>query len=232
MKRFYKTVAITRQGAGFSINLDGRAVKTPAKALLTLPTQALAEAVQREWEAQEEDVKPDAMPFTQLANTAIDRVMVHHDLVAQEVAAFAGTDLLCYRAGEPEELIKRQEEIWGPYLKWANEALGAKLVTTSGIMPIQQDKSALALFEEKVKAFDAFSLTALHELTNGFGSLVLALACIEKFQPFEEVLTASLIDHTFQEEQWGEDWEVTDKRTESREGLLVACEFLALLDGK
>ena len=44
------------------------------------------------------------MPLTQLANTAIDRVMPQRALVVRQIADYAGTDLVCYRAGRPPEL--------------------------------------------------------------------------------------------------------------------------------
>ncbi|WP_308909508.1 ATP12 family chaperone protein [Pseudokordiimonas caeni] len=207
MKRFYKAVAVEAGEGGFTIALDGHIVKTPAKATLVMPTETLAEAVAAEWAAQEETVKPDAMPLTRLANTALDRVALRMEEVAAEVVAFGGSDLLCYRADEPEELVARQAAVWTPYLDWARDALGAPLIVTSGIMPVLQPEASLVALRAEVAALDAHRLTALHGLTNGFGSLVLALARIKGFAGVDALWEAARLDETYQEEQWGVDEE-------------------------
>jgi chaperone required for assembly of F1-ATPase len=232
MKRFYTDVAIEAADTGFIITLDGRQVKTPGKSTLVLPTAALAEGVAAEWRAQGEEIDTDAMPLTRLANTALDRVKARFAGVASEIAAFAETDLLCYRADEPATLVKRQEEVWGPYLAWASETFDAHLGTTSGIMPVSQPKQSLAALRAQVDACDAFELTALHEFTNGFGSLVLALAYLQGFAPFDAVWKASILDQTHQEEKWGEDSEVIEKRDVLRSDMEMACEFLSQVRNK
>jgi len=229
MKRFYKTVSVQEAGCNFEITLDGKNVRTPSKNALLLPTKSLADAIAAEWEEQANDVLPDTMPLTRLANTAIDRVEPRFDLVADEISAFGGTDLLCYRADEPSELVVSQSCAWDPYLIWADEVLGAKLITTSGIMPVAQDIRALDTLSMKVRACTSFELAALHDLTNGFGSLVLALAYMEEFKPFEDVWQASLVDQLHQEEKWGEDSEITETRANLLQDLKTACQFLEMI---
>jgi len=232
MKRFYKTVAVDGVDDGYVITLDGRLVKTPGRAQLVLPTRALAAAVAAEWNAQEGDILPDSMHQTRLANTALDRVAVRHEDVVTEVAAFAGTDLLCYRADEPAELVAAQDTQWNPYLAWAAERYGAALKSTAGIMPVSQDRRALEKLAAAVRGYDAFELTALHALTNGLGSLVLALAYMEGFSPLEAVWQASILDATHQEAAWGTDWEVEDKREKLHAELVAAAEFISHLRNK
>ena len=232
MKRFYKSVSVDAQSDGFTIALDGRVVKTPGRAHLLLPTHALAGAVAAEWDAQADEIKPDDMHQTRLANTALDRVALRHEDVVAEVAAFAGTDLLCYRADEPAELVAAQDAQWNPYLVWAAERYGAALKSTAGIMPVTQDMDALERLAAAVRGYDAFELTALHAFTNGFGSLILALAYMEGFSPLEAVWQASILDATHQEAAWGTDWEVEDKREKLHAELLAAAEFLSHLRNK
>lgn len=232
MKRFYKEVAVEAADAGFAISLDNKQVKTPGKINLVVPTMALAEAVATEWREQAEDIDPASMPLTKLANTTLDRVLPRMDEVASDICAFGSTDLLCYRADEPEELIERQNKVWNPYLAWAKDALGAELVTTSGIMPVSQDENMLKALIAQVADLDAFELTALHEFTNGFGSLVLALAYMHGFAPFEAIWEASLVDQLYQEEQWGTDYEVIEKRELLKADLVAACSFFSHVRNK
>lgn len=232
MKVFYKAVTVEERDVGFVVALDGRVIKTPGKDTLIMPSRALADAVAQEWRAQTEEVEPASMPLTKLANTAIDRVSKRMDDVAAEIANFGGTDLLCYRADDPEGLIKRQNEVWNPYLCWAKDELHANLKTTDGIMPIAQDEKALKQLTALVTQCDAFELTALHEYTNGFGSLVLAFAYMRGYKPFDELWAASLLDLTFQEEQWGLDYEIEEKRNEKLADLKATCVFLELIRHK
>ncbi|NVJ97363.1 MAG: ATPase [Alphaproteobacteria bacterium] len=232
MKRFYKSVSVEAGETGFQVALDGRIVKTPGKAALVMPTRALAEAVAAEWEAQGDDIAPDTMPQMQYASTALDRVAPRHGDVAAEVAAFGGTDLLCYRADEPAELVARQAEVWDPYLMWASEDLGAALKVTAGIMPVAQDEAALDRLLGLVAGHDAFELTALHAFTNGLGSLILALAFMRGHSPLEAVWQASILDALHQEEAWGTDWEAEEKREKVHTDLVAAATFLSHLRNK
>ncbi|TNE63318.1 MAG: ATPase [Alphaproteobacteria bacterium] len=232
MKRFYKDVATELSDTGHVVTLDGRIVKTPARQNLCLPTLSLAEAVADEWRAQGEKIVPDSMHVTRLANTAQDRVQTRHADVVAEVAAFAGTDLLCYRADEPAELIARQAATWDPYLAWLKDTAGIELEVTSGIMPVRQSDDALAGLTALVAGHGAFELTALHAFTTGFGSLVLALALMRGFTGFEAAWRASLVDAEFQEAEWGLDWETEDKRARLRAELEAAMAFLSHVRNK
>jgi len=229
MKRFYSEVRTEADGDGFVIKLDGRTVNTPGKEILRLPTPKLGEAVAEEWRAQGEDIDTSTMPISTLANTAIDRVKPRFSAVAAEIANFAATDMLCYRAEEPAELAARQNALWDPYLIWSKETLNAPLKTTTGIMPVAQNESSLAAIAAEVSAYGAFELTALHEFTNGFGSVVLALAYMKEFSSFDALWQASILDQEAQEEAWGADYEATEKKENLLVDLTSSCRFLSLV---
>jgi len=232
-KRFWtETNVIEAEGGGYTITLDGRPVRTPAKAPLVLPTRALAEAVAAEWEAQQDAVRPETMPLTRTANSAIDKVAVQHGEVAAMLAAFGETDLLCFRADGPEPLIARQAEAWDPFLDWAEETLGARLVSATGVMPVPQDSRGLDLLARRVRAFDAYQLAAFHDLVSLSGSLVLAFATIETVQDPETIWQTARIDEAWQAEHWGEDEEATEHTALKKRAFLDAMRFFSLLDHK
>jgi len=143
-KRFWKEARAEACEGGFTVRLDGRPVKTPAKVALVVPTLAMAEAIAAEWDAQTGEVKPDTMPVTRAANSAIDKIVPQRAAVVEIVAAYGGSDLLCYRAVGPAELIARQAAGWDPLLDWAADALGVRLAVTTGVMHVEQDAAALA----------------------------------------------------------------------------------------
>jgi chaperone required for assembly of F1-ATPase len=171
------------------------------------------------------------MPLTRLAATAIDRTAPHRDKVVNEIAGYAGTDLVCYRADRPAALARRQAAVWQPLLDWATARYDAALAVTAGVVPRAQSPAALRAYAAAVAAQDSFTLTALHLLTAGCGSLVIALAVLEGRLGADEAFAASQLDETFQLEAWGEDAEAAARRRALAADIEAAAQFLALLDG-
>ena len=225
MKRFWTEAAVARTEGGFSVVLDGRPIRTPGRQPLDLPTQALAEAMAAEWAAQEEVVDPRRMPFTRTANSAIDKVRPQHDAVADMLAAYGETDLLCHRAERPAELAIRQAKAWDPLLDWAEEEYGARLHPTVGVMPIAQDGQALSRLTAAVRALSAFELAAFHDLVALSGSLIIGFAAARQRRPIEALWDASRVDEIWQIEQWGEDAEAAEDAAAKRDAFLHAGRF-------
>lgn len=208
-KRFWKEARVVEAGTGFAVELDGRGVKTPAKRPLVVPTRAMALAIAAEWDAQHDIINPNTMPVTKTANAAIDKVSIQHAEVADMLAAYGDSDLLCYRAGAPEELVARQCAIWDPMLEWAAQELGARLEPRTGVMHAPQTPQAIAALSARTHALDPFELAAFHDLVSLSGSLVLGFAAALDARPAGEVWEISRLDETWQEEQWGEDEDAT-----------------------
>ena len=228
MKRVYKTVAVAEGENGFAVHLDGRTVRSPARRDLILPNRALAEAVAAEWDAQAESIDPRTMPFMSLVATAADRVEIQRDHVIETIAGYAGSDMLCYRAEEPADLVRRQNEIWDPLLDWTADALGARLRVTTGIMPVRQDEAALNAIQSVVAGYEPLAMTALHEITSIAGSVVIGLAVTEGYIDADAGVAAAQLDETFQIEQNGEEEEAVERLANLRADLLAAAEFLRL----
>lgn len=228
-KRFWKAASAEMTPAGWEVRLDGRPVRTPAKAPLTLPTEALARAVAAEWEAQGEVIDPTAMPLTRAANAAIDKVGPQRADVVAMLAAYGETDLLCHRAEAPEELVRRQAEAWDPLLSWAAETLAALLKVTRGVTPVAQPPESLARLRAEVDALDPFALTAFCDLVAISGSLVIGLAALRGEAPAEALWQASRIDEDWQAELWGHDEEAARVAALKRRDFLQAVTLLGLL---
>jgi chaperone required for assembly of F1-ATPase len=229
VKRFYKSAEAAVQDDGFTITLDGRPIRTPAKSPLTVPTEALAQAIAAEWRDQGEEVDPRSMPMMRLASTAIDRVIPQRETVIAEIAGYGGADLICYRATGPEELVARQAAAWQPLLDWTAARFGAVLRTTSGLMHVAQDEAATASLGAAVAAHDDFALVALHGAVTVTGSLVIGLALLEARLDVETAWSASLIDELYQAEKWGEDREAVQRRRALRDEIAHAERFFRLL---
>ena len=206
-KRFWKEAQVVEADGGFAVELDGRPVRTPLKSAMTLPSRAMAEAVAAEWDAQEGEIRPLSMPVTRAANAAIDKVTVQREEVAEMLAAYGDSDLLCYRADSPQGLVARQAEAWDPLLDWADATFGARLIPVQGVMHAPQNPKALERLAEPVHAMEPFRLTAFHDLVAISGSLVLGLAAIRGEREIGELWRLSRVDETWQEEQWGIDEE-------------------------
>jgi len=226
VKRFYKDVAVTEQG---TILLDGKPVKTPARAELILPTPVLAEAVAAEWRAQEGDIDPRTMRLTGLANAAIDRIAPDMEAFVRPLAAYAESDLLCYRADGPAELVARQAEAWDPLLDWARRRFDVYFAVTSGIVHAPQPDATVARLGEALGAYDAFHLAGLAPIITIGGSLVTALALAEGETDPDSAFDLTHLDELWQARRWGEDKLALDARAIRKRDFMAAAELLDLL---
>ena len=206
-KRFWTDADVAPVDAGFEVHLDGRQVKTPLKNVLCVPSRPLAEAIADEWRAQSDEIDPLSMPATRYANAAIEKVALQRADVADMLASYGETDLLCYRALQPDELIARQAAAWDPMLDWADQTFSARLNVGNGVMFVEQDPAALANLSAAVHALSVFEVAALHDLVCISGSLILGLAAARGSYPLDTLWTRSRIDEEWQIEQWGRDEE-------------------------
>jgi chaperone required for assembly of F1-ATPase len=221
VKRFFESVTTDRRQGGFAVLLDGRAMLTPARNVLELPSAALAKAIAAEWAAQLEEIEAATMPLTRHAYTTVDRVVA-------EITCFAETDLLCYRADMPKTLADKQAQAWQPLLDWLHEEHGTTLVVTNGVIPVQQSPEQIAALEKLVAAHDVYALTALYTLVSISGSLVIGLAVSAGRLDSTAAWVASRIDYDFQAAQWGVDPEAAADSIVTRSDLDAAARFLDL----
>ena len=232
-KRFYTKVAVVPvadHGTPLMIELDGKPVRTPARRILKIAHNRLAEAISAEWQAQGAKVEVAAMPLTRLTMSVNDHVEPRVAGVQSEVLAYGATDLLCYRAAEPLRLFERQSALWQPYLDWASAELGAPLAATAGVKPVEQLPAALAALRNAVCAFDAYRLLALHSLTAKLGSVVLALAVLHGRATALQALEVSRLDEIFQAEIWGLDWAAEQRLAAITREVEDLARFVSLLD--
>lgn len=230
MKRFWQAAGVVETAAGYGIALDGRPVKSPARADLIIPTRPLAEAIAEEWNGCGEEIDPYTMPLTGLANAAIDRITPDKTNYAAGIAGYGDSDLLCYRAEGPETLIDRQMESWDPLLTWARRRYDVDFKLQTGIMHVAQPDDTVRKLAHEVAALDAFRLAGLSPLVTIGGSLVAALAVLEETLPAETAWEAVSLDDRWQLAQWGEDIEARTALDARRRDFLSAAHFLQLLD--
>lgn len=231
MRRFFKTAAAEEAEGGWTVTLDGKPIRTPAKAPFVIASAPAATAAAAEWAAQGEEIQPEAMRVTKAINTAIDHTTPRRAEVVEAVAAYGGADLLCYRAATPEGLAARQIAAWDPLLSWAATRYGAALETQTGVMHADQPAEALAKLSEAVGLYPPLALTALSDLVALSGSLVLGLAVAEGRLDYEAAWAASRIDESWQEEHWGVDADAARLAAYKAEEFAAAARLIALSDG-
>ncbi len=218
LKRFYAQATVAERDGAFLPLLDGQPLKSPARQDVALPSRAAADAVADEWNLQGEIIQPGNMPITRLINTAIDGVARSMADVQAEILRFAGTDLLCYRAEAPPELIERQAREWDPVLAWGRAELGGRLYLAQGVMFVAQPDHALTAIDQAVAASVGtgpaapFRLAALHVMTTLCGSALLGLAVARGALTVEDAWRKAHVDEDFQIERWGEDHEAAQRR--------------------
>lgn len=230
MKRFWAAAKAVRSERGWGIELDGRPLRTPARAALTLPTEALAEAIAAEWNAAGETVDPRDMPLTGLANAAIDRVAPDPRGFAQGLARYGEADLACYRSEGPTELIELQAAEWDPLLAWARRRFDVDFTLTQGIVHVAQPAATVERLAHAVTSLDGFTLAGLSPLVTLGGSLVAALAVLEGALSPQQAWSAVSLDERWQEQKWGVDAEAQKALEARRSDFLAAARLLALLE--
>jgi chaperone required for assembly of F1-ATPase len=234
LKRFWNSAeaAPDDRDAGWRVLLDGKPMRLPGGTPLLVERRALAEAIADEWRVAGGEIGGEMsyrdVPLTRLAGTAQERIAPDAEPVILEISRYGESDLLCYRAEMPEALVRRQAAAWDPWLDWAAETLGARLLVTNGIVHVAQEPAAMAVLARAVARYDAAGLAALGVLVPSLGSLVLGLAVARGALAAEDAYAASAIDETFQAELWGEDAEAAARRRQAREDVLLAGRFLAL----
>jgi len=226
--RFYEAVQIERATSGHAILLDGKPVLSTARSELVVPTESLAKAVAGEWEAQGEKIDPETMPFTKRANTALDQVRGREAEVVEEIVAYAGSDLLCYRAESPDGLIELQRSHWDPVLTWVRAEFGADFKTSAGISHLAQPADSLAHIGNAFATHNFFQLAALYAMTALTGSALLVLAHAHEKLSADELWAAVHVDEDWQISQWGEDSLATAQRSARRAEMDADSRFLEL----
>jgi chaperone required for assembly of F1-ATPase len=226
-KRFYQRAHVG-DAAPFAILLDDRAVRTPAGNALALPSRALGEAVAAEWDAQQERIDPAVMPLTRLVYSIIDGVAIAPAPVAEEVAKYLGSDLVCYRADTPAGLVARQAQHWDPILDWARDTLGARFVLAEGVMFAAQPDHAIVAASATIPS-DPWRLGAVNVITTLTGSALIALALSQGRLTVDDAWTAAHVDEDWNMSQWGRDELALDRRATRFAEMQAAGQVLLLV---
>ncbi len=230
-KRFYKDVSVVPHEGRHAIALDGRKAKTLGRNILSAPTEKAAQAVADEWAGQGEHIDRTTMPMTGILSASVDGSGEDMEVWREEIVKYLGSDLVCYRAGEPQALADRQAACWDRYVDFMRGEFGAILVTTTGVMAVPQADASAAAVRAALKKVSPETLFALQIATAIAGSAVLALALWKGFDEPEAIFEASRIDERFQEERWGVDDEAKAREERLKADFLTVARFLSLLDG-
>ena len=229
MKRFYKDVTVKTSESGYQICLDDRPVRSPAKAVVVVPSQALAEAVQAEWQAVEDEIQPEDLPFYSMAVTVTDRVTPQRQALADELAGYIHDDVLRYRSGDDLGLADRQTEMWDPWLSWAEQACGLRLPTTAGLMPVSADDDAEHIVRNRLRPLADAQFGCLYRVATLSGSVVLGLAFLERQLGADDVFETAFLDELYQNSLWGTDEEAADRQAAIRSELKDVERFMNML---
>ncbi|WP_027134810.1 ATP12 family chaperone protein [Geminicoccus roseus] len=229
MKRFYKNVTTAAVDGNWQVLLDGKPIRTPMRRVLHVPTLALAQAIAIEWDLQGEELQVPAMRLTRLATTVVDLLPERQEPAVLQVMDYVGTDMLCYRASSPSDLVRRQDEVWQPWLDWLERAFDVRLPVFQTMLPQEVAPQAQERLDRVVRGLDPWRLVALHAAVTATGSLVLGLAMVEAVLPADEAFLVAELDSLYQVEQWGEDPEVTRRHVALRADLEAIGQFVTAL---
>ena len=203
MKKFYKTVDISQLENGhYALLLDGKPVQTPSRNQLTLRAAPLAAAIADEWREQGDTILPDTMPLSQMAMTLIDRILPQREILTDEILGYLDTDLVCYRAAEPETYKAGQEKHWDVFVNWASENFTTPIETTTGLSPLTQSPELHQKIANSIMGMNDNEFMALYLTTLGAGSLIIGLGFVAgDFSP-TQVLDAAFVEEKIKDEMY------------------------------
>lgn len=216
MNRFYENVSMKSVPGGYGVFLDGKPIKTPSKMDFKVESSDLCELVCAEWEEQEDKIDPNSMPLTQLVNTKIEKVSKDRAAMETQVLKYINSDLLCYRADTPEELVARQNRIWAPHLSWFSQTYGHDFKTTDGLAALKQDQALCSAIENEVKALDDDRFTLMQMITPASGSVVLALAFVKGAITADDIMAAAFLEEDYKFDLYNEAVHGGDPLTEKK----------------
>jgi chaperone required for assembly of F1-ATPase len=228
MKRFWKNTEILASDEGYIVKLDARPVKLPSGKPLTIPFLTLTEAIASEWAIAPQNFSPEDLPLTRLTSTAQERIAPHRGDIINQLAAYGLNDLLCYRAESPDDLIARQNETWDPWLQWAEATYGLRLLSTAGLVPIDQPPSTGAALCVILASQSDYAIAALGVIVPALGSLILGLALTVRALDPQTACDIAFLDELWQEEQWGTDREAISRRAKVIADVSVSTQFTQL----
>ena len=229
MKRFYKNVTVKTSESGYQICLDDRPVRSPAKAVVMVPSQALAEAVQAEWQAVGDEIQPEDMPLYSMAVTITDRVTPQRQELADELAGYIHDDVLRYRSVDDLDLASRQTKMWDPWLNWAEQECGLRLSTTAGLMPVFAEATTEHIVRNRLQPLADAQFGCLYRVATLSGSVVLGMAFQGRQLGAHDVFETAFLDELYQNSLWGTDEEAADRQVAIRSELKNVERFMDML---
>jgi chaperone required for assembly of F1-ATPase len=228
-KRFYEAATVADLDQGWGIELDCRGVRTPSGGVLGVPVRALAEAMAQEWNAQGENVIPSSMPLCGLVNATIDRITIQPEVFHNQIEEYSKTDLICYWAENPTDLLKLQHDTWQPLIDWMKHRFGAEFRVTQEIVHLTQPDDAITIVRKEIESYAPFHLAAFTDMVTTLGSVIIALALYHNHLSVEQAFNAAFLDELYQADKWGDDLEAVQRREGLRSDLESTTRFLALL---
>ncbi len=234
MKKFYTLVSSEKTQNGYNVLLDGNTLKTQEKSTFHAPNESIANRVVEEWSSQNETIHPDAMPFTQILSTKIDRIAHMREAIKQTLLKYIDTDLICYMTENPEELAKQQSEIWGPWQNWFEKSAGVDLKTTNGLEAVEQSHEVHEFISRYIDGLDDDHFTILQLVASVSGSVILSIAFTDGKASADDILTAIYIEENFKNtlydaEKYGEDPVIEKKKKADKANLFAYQDYLQSL---
>ena len=215
MKKFWKKVSIKKNSSNcFQIMLDERILQTPLKRELVLPNLNLTQEIVKEWDQDSKNINTESMIFYSLISNSLDKIKDKRNLYIDDILDYIDTDLICYRAENPKELVELQKNKWDPIILLIEKYIGTKVQVFQGVSPKKQHATVHIRLNNLINKFDVFEISALHRITNITGSIFLSLCVLKKDISKNEVFELSFLDELWQAENWGFDEETLQKRKE------------------
>ncbi len=213
MKKFWERVQLKKTDiSSYEIFLDDKILKTPLRKKLIIPNLKIAEEIYKEWNQDIKIIDKDAMIFYGILSTSIDKICGNRKLYIDDILDFIDTDLTCYRAEKPNDLVQWQSKNWDPILLKVEKYINSKINVFRGIMPLKQDQEIHIKITKLLTKFNDLEILVLHRIANITGSVFLSLCIFISDKIKEKAFELSFLDELWQAENWGYEEEASKNR--------------------
>lgn len=231
MKKFWKIIEIQKNSSkSFQILLDKKKLKTPLKNELILSNQIIANEVLKEWDQNFDIINTENLVFYGLLSTAIDRIHEQRDAYISDIINFIDTDLICYRAEGPYDLVSLQNQNWNPILLLIEKYTKVNINIFKGIMPLEQDLKVHAEIKHFIINLSDVQISVLHRITNLIGSVFLSICILKKDLSKKQAYEFAFLDELWQAKNWGYEEEASIKRNKIRIELNRLIHFIDCME--
>lgn len=148
----------------------------------------------------------------------------HRPETVENMCKLAATDTLLFWSAD-EEVYKRQQKIWQPFLDGFGKNSGAE-VKISRSLNVPDNEQCFRTLKKRLGTLSDKELTAAMLAALQLRSVILGLYILDDETEIDDIFSAAFLEELYQNEFWGTDEAVAAKREKVKEELHAIRDYL------